>query len=977
MNRHIPSFWPASRFIRSILATTAAIPVVSLLSGLACLQAQTISWSVPADGGTPRDPARIVADGAAEFRIRASVEEGRSPLKHAVSRIDLICRNESQQAATVTVHLDLSGDGKRTDFDSTAFGGMATRDFVFIQPPGKPWQQVNGTTAGWISTVSFVAAPGETRIGLGPSYSYADLLRWVNALPSHPHLDKHPLGKSDGGRDHWELTITDPAIALEKKQKIFWHAREHAYETFSSFAMEGLIEFLLADAAAEFRRRYVISLHPMTNVDGVAQGHEYRGGYDFPDPHGTATGRLTFAAMDRLRPDFAVAWHNWIAPRDQDVVFYTDGEKGGPTVTARAWHLFTQRFPSPRATGHRWRDDVPPEKFNWHGRRPLNEANVHQYAMKRYGTSVWGWEMPWWNRTTDDARRAGAGFAGAFFATLDDLRHDVKLPPPVATVPEVPRWEMHEFVLRGRSHVANPFRDAALVGEFTSPSGKTVKAEGFFNGDEMWRLRFAPDEQGEWRYLLRGEGVELFQRGALRCTAPLGRGFIGIHPQNPYAFAYADGSPFFPMGDTCYGLACDGSITDELRTHYLKTRRAQRFNFVRMQAAWSQRRAQTDPAFWPFGGTPQEPDLDRFNPAYFRHLDGVLEEMRKLGMNAELIALNFYQAPMNDPRLWTQEREQRWLRHLVARYGALDNVFLWTLANEYETHPDGQYRLDRPGDPDWAKDAARFIKKFDPYGHLVTVHPLISASARGSKPGADFEAPWRIGEFFGPGDAMDVISQQTGQEGETVAWDEKLQCFTGNSPTLVASLLADRCYRKPVLNSENGYEYLRDYPSYRRQVHHTDKVRRSSWRIASAGGYFATGFAGTLGMSDSWNRKFWGNPKGEDRYTFSLKDEGAGAQLGLLHDFFTALSFWRMQPFAGVAGEAVALAEPGEVYAIYLPHGGTVSVDLTAAPGDFAVTWLNPISGEYRNAAPVPGGQQLSLSAPWPEAVLHLKARRP
>ena len=86
-------------------------------------------------------------------------------------------------------------------------------------------------------------------------------------------------------------------------------------------------------------------------------------------------------------------------------------------------------------------------------------------------------------------------------------------------------------VLRqGRARGANPFRDAALVGEFTSPSGKTTVIDGFYDGDETWRLRFAPDEEGEWSYLLRGEGVEILQRGKLRCTAPRGHGFIRIHP---------------------------------------------------------------------------------------------------------------------------------------------------------------------------------------------------------------------------------------------------------------------------------------------------------------------------------------------------------------------------------------------------------------------------------------------------------------
>lgn len=294
---------------------------------------------------------------------------------------------------------------------------------------------------------------------------------------------------------------------------------------------------------------------------------------------------------------------------------------------------------------------------------------------------------------------------------------------------EVARWEMYEFSAQGRAHVANPFRDAALVGEIISPSGQTNVIDGFYDGDETWRLRFTPGEEGEWKYLLRGEGVEILQRGKLRCTAPRGHGFIRSHPENPYAFAYADGTPFFPMGDTCYGLYDDSPITPVLRAEYLKTRRAQRFNFVRMSVGHSEAHAATNSAYWAWGGTPRRPDLDRLNPIFFRGLDELFRDLRARGMNVELLLLNFYRRPFTDTNVWTASRERLWLRYVGSRYGAFDNVFLWTLANEYETRPDGKYRLDFPGDVDWAKATARFIKANDPYRHLVTVHPVILENA--------------------------------------------------------------------------------------------------------------------------------------------------------------------------------------------------------------------------------------------------------
>ncbi len=955
-----------------------AVALAALLPGGAAGQ---ITLVAPEDGGAPRDTNRIRQPGPREFHIRAAFEEGGpSALRHAVSRVDLICRNATREPAVVTLRLDLSDDGRRTDYDTRPESGMRQRDFVFIQPPGRDWRQVDGATEGWVATVSFEAAPGDTRVGLSPWYTYADYLRFVGSLPKSPALQAALLGKSDDGREHWELTVTDPAVPAAQKQRIFWHAREHAYETFSSFAMEGLVKFLLSEEAAAFRRQYVITLHPMTNPDGVARGFEYRGGYDFPNPRGTASARLTFETVDRLRPGYAVTWHNWVAPRDRDVVFFTDGENG--QASARAWHLFAQRFPSPRSADHRWKDETTPQRYNWFGRTPLSEANPHQYAMKKHGTRVWGWEMPWWNRTPDDARQAGADFARAFLGALEDIGAGRRLPDREQAVPEVPRWEPHEFVVKARAHVANPFRDAALVGEFTSPSGKTHTIDGFYDGADTWRLRFAPDEEGDWRFLLRGEGIEAFETGRLRCTAPRSHGFIRVHPENPYAFAHADGTPFFPLGDTCYGLFDDSPITPALRGEYLKTRRAQGFNFVRMTVGHSEARAAADPAFWAWGGTPGKPDLDRLNPAFFRGFDELMRALRAANMNVELILLNFYRRPFTDTNLWTPARERLWLRHLLARYGAFDHVFLWTLANEYETHPDGRYRLDLPGDVAWARSTARWIKANDPHRHLVTAHPVISSSVRGTSPRSLFDPPWRIGGFFGEGGELDVLSQQTSaaygaqwdqRAGQwtracaadatepwfVAAWDERLNCWTGDAPGVGRSVAADRVYRKPVLNTEFGYEYLRGHPHENRQVHHTDKVRRAAWRIVCAGGYLAAGFNGTIGHNDAWNRI---DPSGG--YRFAVKDEGAAAQLGALRAFFAGLPFWRMQPFGGVSGDAVALTEPGKTYVVYLPRGGQVAVDLSAAKSPLNAQWFNPRDGASLQTFEAAAGASREFRAP-------------
>jgi hypothetical protein len=191
-----------------------------------------------------------------------------------------------------------------------------------------------------------------------------------------------------------------------------------------------------------------------------------------------------------------------------------------------------------------------------------------------------------------------------------------------------------------------------------------------------------------------------------------------------------------------------------------------------------------------------------------------------------------------------------------------------------------------------------------------------------------------------------------------VIWDEELRCWRGDSATLAASVSADRKYRKPVLNSESGYEYLRGGATEKKQVHHTDKVRHSAWRIVCAGGYFTAGFHGTIGHSDAWNRL---DPT--NHYGFSVRDEGAADQLAALHVFFTMLPYTRMQPFEGVKGDAVVLAEPGKCYVAYFLNGGKTTLDLTGAPGPFTGRWYNPRTGRFGERFEVPGGGLSTFSA--------------
>ncbi len=72
------------------------------------------------------------------------------------------------------------------------------------------------------------------------------------------------------------------------------------------------------------------------------------------------------------------------------------------------------------------------------------------------------------------------------------------------------------------------------------------------------------------------------------------------------------------------------------------------------------------------------------------------------------------------------------------------------------------------------------------------------------------------------------------------------------------------------------------------------------------------------------------------------------------------------------------LAQPGEVYLVYLPDGGRVTLDLSEAAGDLDVSWFDPRSGgPLMPAASVRGGAPAALVAPSADDWLALVRSRP
>ncbi len=108
---------------------------------------------------------------------------------------------------------------------------------------------------------------------------------------------------------------------------------------------------------------------------------------------------------------------------------------------------------------------------------------------------------------------------------------------------------------------------------------------------------------------------------------------------------------------------------------------------------------------------------------------------------------------------------------------------------------------------------------------------------------------------------------------------------------------------------------------------------------------------------------------------FDKRWEPIRVALGHILAFSRRIPLEKAKPSRATASSTFCLAVPGSHYVVYLPEGGSVGVNLSAAKGQLAVEWFNPSSGKTTRRGKVAGGARRKLTAPFKgDAVLYLAA---
>lgn len=325
------------------------------------------------------------------------------------------------------------------------------------------------------------------------------------------------------------------------------------------------------------------------------------------------------------------------------------------------------------------------------------------------------------------------------------------------------KWEIFELVLKGSS-LGNPFVNTQLTAEFKN-GNKSIKPEGFYDGEGVYKIRFMPDEEGTWTYTTKSNQPELDRKkGSFTCT-PAKKNIHGpVKVRNIYHFGYADGTPFFPFGTTVYEWSFQGK---ELKNQTITTLKTAAFNKVRMLAIPPYKSTYLEGpnkmSIFPFEGTERSNfDFSRFNPAYFKMLEQDVAQLAEMGIQADLILFRPYDKGKWGFDTMDDATNIRFLKYMVARFGAYHNIW-WSLCNE------NSFIKNLTGE-DWDR-YFQVVQQADPYGHLRSIHnaDLIY----------DYNKPW-----------VTHVS---------------LQYYNAVKSPWGTALLRD-VYKKPVVNDEINYE---------------------------------------------------------------------------------------------------------------------------------------------------------------------------
>ncbi|MBZ0297913.1 MAG: DUF4038 domain-containing protein [Anaerolineae bacterium] len=493
----------------------------------------------------------------------------------------------------------------------------------------------------------------------------------------------------------------------------------------------------------------------------------------------------------------------------------------------------------------------------------------------------------------------------------------------------IAQYTVFEYAFYSPDTYENALWDVDLQVQFSAPSGKQTQVDAFWDGGDVWRVRFSPDEIGQWTWntICSDEGNTGLHghSGQFECSAYSGRNPLYLHgplqvAEDHLSIVHADGTPFFWLADTPWNGVMRATTHDWER--YLQHRHTQGFSAAQFVSTHWRGMSRDNLGEQAFIGT----DRITLNVPFYHRLDPKVAALNEHGMIAAPVMIWAYMK--EDPgQLLSEAAAIRLARYLQARWGAYQVV--WLMAG------DGCYKRDGMIEH-WCRVGRAVFG--DHHNRLVTMHPC---------------GQYWVKEDFGSEPWFDFIGYQSGHgdSEKNLRWlVEGPPANDWNSDPLI-----------PVINLEPNYE---THPSYDSDtIFKAYEVRRASyWSLL-----ISPPVGVTYGHNAIW---MWAADQAEEAenhptiglvgtWDTALDTPGLDG-MTLLRQFFDRLPWWTLRPAAQVLVTqpgvddprdfiAVAQSMDGQITVAYLPEGQTITLRTEALHDPERARWFNPRSGDWHD----------------------------
>jgi len=337
-----------------------------------------------------------------------------------------------------------------------------------------------------------------------------------------------------------------------------------------------------------------------------------------------------------------------------------------------------------------------------------------------------------------------SGQRGPILAKLETNRPPGKKGTPSA----LPKYGRLEISMDLWAQFTNQYdaKDIEVTGVFTRPDKTTKAVRGFFYqaferdlikgqekltplGPHQWRVRFTPTEVGLHTFVVTvktGAGQMQSKPRTFYVARSETPGFISVHKVNKRYFQFSNGKTFFLVGhNVCWGS--EEKLSYDYDAYFRRMGNAGE-NYTRV---WM--------CSWDTGIEGDRLDHYRLDAAW--RLDYVLQLAEQRGIYVKLCLDNEhdYTTPEKQKHfgIWKKNggpcgkvldfftlpvakaAYKRRLDYILARWGHSPHVMAWELWNEMN-YIESTNSKAREILIDWTEEIAEYVKKNDPFQHLVT-----------------------------------------------------------------------------------------------------------------------------------------------------------------------------------------------------------------------------------------------------------------